>query len=64
MFALGRSLAVKNRLSEPARAQEALVPPLSYCWNEALPILRDYIADPSRPWQPVAERLGKVADVQ
>jgi hypothetical protein len=64
MLALGRTFAVKNRLPEPARTDEALLPPLSYCWNEALPLLRDFTADPSRPWQPVVERLEKVAEFQ
>lgn len=64
MLAWGRTFAVKNRLPEPTETQEALLPPLSFCWNEALPLLRDFATDRSLPWQPVVERLGKVAEVQ
>jgi hypothetical protein len=58
---LARALAVENRLPEPARLDDALLPPLSHCWNEALPLLRGFIAEASQPWKPVAEALDKMA---
>jgi hypothetical protein len=56
-LSLGRALAVESRSPEPAALDDALLPPLSHCWREALTPLRGFIADPAVPWQPVAERL-------
>jgi len=56
-LSLGRALAVESRSPEPAALDDALLPPLSHCWQEALTPLRGFIADPAVPWQPVAERL-------
>jgi hypothetical protein len=58
---LARALAVENRLPEPASLDEALLPPLSHCWNEALPLLRSFAAESAQPWKPVADALDKVA---
>ncbi len=54
---LGRALAVESRSPEPTTLDDALLPPLSHCWKEALTPLRQFVADPAAPWQPVAERL-------
>jgi hypothetical protein len=54
---LGRALAVESRSPEPATLDDALLPPLSHGWKEALTSLRGFVADPTAPWQPVAERL-------
>jgi hypothetical protein len=56
---LGCALAVENRLPEPAALKDLLLPPISPCWQEALPLLRDLSANPARPCQPVLEALGK-----
>jgi len=58
-LALGRKLAVEGRLPEPATLDDALLPPLSHCWNDKLPALRGFVADTSSPWQPVADVLGQ-----
>jgi hypothetical protein len=59
LLPLGCALAVENRLPEPAALKDLLLPPISPCWQEALPLLRDLSANPARPCQPVLEALGK-----
>jgi hypothetical protein len=59
LLPLGCALAVENRLPEPAALKDLLLPPISPCWQEALPLLRDLNANPASPCQPVLEALGK-----
>jgi hypothetical protein len=59
---LGCALAVQNRFPEPASADHALLPPLSSCWKEALPLLRDFTSDPARPCLPVLEALAPLVE--
>ena len=54
---LGCALALQHRLPEPASLDDALLPPLSPCWKEALPLLREFTADAAHPCQPVLEAL-------
>ena len=54
---LGCALAVQHRFPEPASSEHALLPPLSSCWKEALPLLREFTSDAARPCQPVLEAL-------
>ena len=56
---LSCALAVENRLPEPAALKDFLLPPISHCWQEALPLLRDFSADPARPCLPVIEALAR-----
>jgi superfamily II DNA or RNA helicase len=42
MLPLGRALAVEQRLPEPATFKDALLPPLSPCWKNALTLLREF----------------------
>ena len=58
---LARALAVEHRLPEPASLDDALLPPLSHCWSDALPLLRSFVAEASQPWKPVADALDKMA---
>ena len=58
---LARALAVEHRLPEPASLDDALLPPLSHCWSEALPLLRSFVAEASQAWKPVADALDKMA---
>jgi hypothetical protein len=58
---LARALAVENRLPEPASLDDALLPPLSHFWSEALPLLRGFVAEASQPWKPVADAIDKMA---
>jgi hypothetical protein len=37
------------------------MPPLSSCWKEALPLLREFTNDVARPCQPVLEALASFA---
>ncbi len=57
---LARALAVENRLPEPASLEDALLPPLSHTWGEALTCIRQSVNEPTQPWPPVLEVLDKV----
>jgi hypothetical protein len=57
---LGCALAVEKRLPNPASLQDALLPPLSLAWKEALSILRAFVQDASRPVAPVAAALERI----
>ncbi|MBM3836389.1 MAG: DEAD/DEAH box helicase [Verrucomicrobia bacterium] len=59
-WALSRALAVEQRMPEPAEFKDALLPPLSHCWREALAPLRRCAGDAAAPWQPVADALDRV----
>jgi superfamily II DNA or RNA helicase len=59
-FALGRALAVEARIPEPPTFEEALLPPLSHCWKDALTPLRALQADVAHPWQPVLQYLEEL----
>jgi len=58
---LGCALAVQHRFPEPASHNDVLLPPLSSCWKEALPLLRAFTADAARPCQPVLAALAPLA---
>jgi len=58
-LSLAFALAIEQRLPEPATLGEALQPPLSLAWGEALPVLRTFLGDPSQPWQALAAELDK-----
>ncbi len=57
-LALGRALAVESRLPEPAALEDALLPPLSHAWNEALPPLRELASGSVAAWKPALDRLN------
>jgi hypothetical protein len=57
---IARALALEGRLPEPAALTEALLPPLSHRWREALPVLSAYNNGFSSDWQPVNECLAKM----
>jgi SNF2 family DNA or RNA helicase len=44
----------------PTSLEDALLPPLSHCWQEPLPLLRTFMADALQPWQPLAQSLEKL----
>ena len=56
---LGCALALQHRFPEPASLDDALLPPLSTCWKDALPLLREFTADAARPCQPVLTALAQ-----
>ena len=58
---LGCALAVEHRFPEPTSANEALLPPLSPCWKDALTLLRQFVADPAQPCGPVLEAVSSFA---
>jgi hypothetical protein len=53
----GRALAVQARQPEPPELADALQPPLSHVWSDALSLLRDFVRESSADWKPVAECL-------
>lgn len=59
---LGCALAVQHRFPEPASHNDVLLPPLSACRKEALPLLREFTADAAHPCQPVLEALVPLAE--
>ncbi len=61
LLPLGCAFAVEQRFPEPASLKDALLPPLSPCWQHALPPLREFIGDAARPCQPVLEALAPFA---
>ena len=58
---LGCALALQHRFPEPASIEDTLLPPLSSCWKEALPLLREFAADAARPCEAVLEALAPFA---
>jgi hypothetical protein len=58
-LAISRALAAETRLPEPSALDDALMPPLSHHWHDALPLLRGFATDPSQSWQPIAESIEK-----
>ena len=59
---LGRALALQHRLPEPASLEDALLPPLSPCWKDALGLLRQFVADTAHPCQPILEALAPLVE--
>jgi hypothetical protein len=53
--------AVEQRLPEPASVNDALLPPLSPGWKNALPLLHEFVCDDARPCLPVLEALASIA---
>src|ERR1019366_8870652 len=58
---LGCALALQHRFPDPASPNNALLPPLSPCWKEALPLLREFTTDAAHPCQAVLEALAQFA---
>ena len=56
--AFGKVMAVEGRWPEPGDLREIVQPPLSRVWGEAMPIVRDFVHDPTAAWNPVAECLS------
>jgi hypothetical protein len=54
---LSCALAVQHRFPEPVSPDHALLPPLSSCWKEALPLLREFTADTACSCEAVLEAL-------
>ncbi len=57
---LAHALAIENRLPEPSTQEQALLPPLSICWKEALGPLRQFVGDAAAAWRPVADCLATI----
>jgi superfamily II DNA or RNA helicase len=60
IHALGRALAVEQRLPDPSDANETLQPPLSHAWSETLPVLQSFLKEPGANWKTVAGCLAVV----
>jgi len=57
-LSLARALAVEARTPEPATLDDALLPPLSHAWKEALPAWRAFHADSKADWQAASDALA------
>jgi hypothetical protein len=57
---LGLALAVENRLPEPQSLEDALLPPMGPAWKNALPVVRNFLREPSQPISLVISALGDV----
>ena len=58
---IGCALAVEAQLPAPETLKDALLPPLSTCWKEALPLLREFSSDAARPCEPILSALTQFA---
>lgn len=54
---LGKALAIENRLPEPAQRSQLTLPPLTSCFGDALPLIRDFEAGQG-DWKSLTEKLG------
>ncbi len=61
ILALSRAHAVEQRLPEPALVNEAMLPPLSPSWKQALPLLREFTLDAAHPCRPVLEAMSSLS---
>jgi hypothetical protein len=59
---LSRALAVENRLPEPAGLNETILAPISFCWGEAVPAVREFVLSAASQPGPVAEMLQGLLD--
>jgi hypothetical protein len=57
---LGRALAVENRWPEPQSLEDALLPPFGVAWKEALPVVRNFLREPSQSVTPIVSALAQV----
>jgi hypothetical protein len=57
---LGRALAVENRWPEPQSLEDALLPPFVVAWKEALPVVRNFLREPSQSVTPIVSALAQV----
>jgi len=60
MLSLGRATAIEQRLPEPALVHEALLPPISPSWGDALSLLREFSIESEQPCGPVLQALAKL----
>jgi hypothetical protein len=60
IHSFGRALAVENRLPEPPAVSDAVLPPLSHHWKEALAAVTAFIHDATSDGKAVAAQLAKV----
>lgn len=54
---LAKAMSVERRMPEPSSLQLALLPPLAEGWREALPVLRQFVADANHSCEPVLVAL-------
>jgi hypothetical protein len=60
--ALGRALAVEQRLPEPGSLNDCLVSPLAFCWKQALPVLREAANGTAIACEPLLSALAPLVD--
>ena len=60
-LALARALAIENRMPEPAKLEDAFVPPFSRVWGQALGTVNGFVRDTGSPWRPAVDALQALA---
>ena len=55
---LARVMAIESRFPEPSDLKDALLPPLSHCWKEVLPMVAGYCNGTDSDWKLVTDRLA------
>ena len=56
---LARALAVENRFEEPGELKDILLAPVSLCWKDSLPAIREFVASPTILSGAIAGKLDK-----
>jgi len=64
LLPLGCALALEQRMPEPDALDALLLPPLSSSWREALPLVREFTNEVTRPVPPLLEALARLVPVQ
>lgn len=59
VLALARALAIENQLPAPSSIDDALQAPLCHLWGNTLAVVRDFAANATAAWGPVAQALDQ-----
>ncbi len=58
-----RALSIEHRLSEPATPSDCVQAPLALHWSESLPVLREFITNPTSDWKTISTLLRFVLQI-
>jgi hypothetical protein len=51
--------AIRDRLREPERLEETIIPPMATCWGESRPLIQRFVTEPDNDIEPVMSALQK-----
>jgi len=51
---------LEQRLTEPSELKERILPPAALAWGTTLPVIRDFILEPSACWKKTAETVERL----